>query len=45
MSDGDDQQAQEGVIRSHVDLAEAAANGSRAMVCERSTICTEYERF
>ncbi|KAL4127896.1 hypothetical protein PRIC2_006893 [Phytophthora ramorum] len=30
--DGDDQQAQEGVIRSHVDLAEAAANGSRAMV-------------
>ncbi|KAG7385398.1 Ankyrin-3 [Phytophthora pseudosyringae] len=31
MSDGD-QQAQEGVIRSHIDLAEAAANGSRAMV-------------
>ncbi|EGZ29963.1 hypothetical protein PHYSODRAFT_474392, partial [Phytophthora sojae] len=28
----DDQQAQEGVIRSHIDLAEAAANGSRAMV-------------
>ncbi|RLN66989.1 hypothetical protein BBP00_00001920 [Phytophthora kernoviae] len=30
--DYDDQQAQEGVIRSHVELAEAAANGSRAMV-------------
>ncbi|KAG1711601.1 hypothetical protein DVH05_008849 [Phytophthora capsici] len=30
--DEDDQQAQEGVIRSHIDLAEAAANGSRAMV-------------
>ncbi|KAG7401018.1 hypothetical protein PHYBOEH_003213 [Phytophthora boehmeriae] len=28
----DDQQAREGVIRSHVELAEAAANGSRAMV-------------
>ncbi|ETI34079.1 hypothetical protein F443_19343 [Phytophthora nicotianae P1569] len=26
------QQAQEGVIRSHIDLAEAAANGSRGMV-------------
>ncbi|KAG2768416.1 hypothetical protein Pcac1_g20284 [Phytophthora cactorum] len=32
MSEVEDQQAQEGVIRSHIDLAEAAANGSRAMV-------------
>lgn len=32
MADADDQQAQEGVIRSHMELAEAAANGSRAMV-------------
>lgn len=28
----DDQQAREGVIRSHVEFAEAAANGSRTMV-------------
>ncbi|KAF4036503.1 Ankyrin repeats (3 copies) [Phytophthora infestans] len=32
MAHVDNQRAQEGVIRSHIDLAEAAANGSRGMV-------------
>ncbi|KAF1321940.1 hypothetical protein FI667_g6533, partial [Globisporangium splendens] len=32
MADFEDQQDREGVIRSHVEFAEAAANGSRAMV-------------
>ncbi|OWZ04140.1 hypothetical protein PHMEG_00024011 [Phytophthora megakarya] len=35
----ENQQAEEGVIRSHIDLAEAAANGSRAMAHGTTPLC------